>query len=270
MSQRSPEGGGARGARGARGGRPDRPQTVLVVTGREQLTPGMVRVRFEAADKEVFAAGFGPSAYTDRYVKMSFPQPDGSDIVRTYTALEPDVEGGTVAIDFVVHGTEGIAGPWAAAVEPGQRIAVRGPGGAYSPDPTADWHLLACDESGLPAVRAALAALPAEAQGYAVVHVPDAAHRQELTAPAGVQVSWVTSTEPGALVDAVRALPWRAGRVHAFVHGEAEAVMHGIRPYLVKERALPRADLSISGYWRRGRTEEGFRAWKQELAAAEG
>jgi NADPH-dependent ferric siderophore reductase len=268
MSERTPESTAGRG-NGRGSGRPDRPITVLEVTGREQLTPGMVRVRFVAVDRDAFARGFGASTFTDRYVKMIFPQADGSDVVRTYTALDPDVDAGTLAIDFVVHGTEGVAGPWAAAVEPGERIGVRGPGGAYSPDPAADWHLLACDEAGLPAVRAALAALPAEAQGYAVVHVPTETHRQELGAPAGVQVTWVTSTEQGALVDAVLALPWRSGRVQAFVHGEAEAVMHGIRPYLVRERAVPRADLSISGYWRRGRSEEGFRAWKQELAAAE-
>ena len=70
--------------------------------------------------------------------------------------------------------------------------------------------------------------------------------------------------------EAVRALPWRGGRVQVFVHGEAHEVMHGIRPYLVREREVPRADLSISGYWRRGRTEEGFREWKSELAATEG
>jgi NADPH-dependent ferric siderophore reductase len=272
-AERSPERTGGREGRegrGDRGGRPDRPITVLEVTGREQLTPGMVRIRFVAVEREAFAQRFGGSSFTDRYVKMSFPQPDGSDIVRTYTALDPDVEAGTLAIDFVVHGTEGVAGPWAATVEPGARIGVRGPGGAYAPDPAVDWHLLACDEAGLPAVRVALAALPADARGYAVVHVPAEAHQQPLTAPAGVQVSWVTSTEPEALADAVRALPWLPGRVQAFVHGEAEVVMHGIRPYLAKERALPRADLSISGYWRRGRTEEGFRAWKRELAEAEG
>lgn len=254
--------------------RRSRPETVLVVTAREQLTPGMVRVRFAAEDRESFARGFGASAFTDRYVKISFPQPDGSTIVRTYTALDPDPDAGTLAIDFVVHGTdgaepEGVAGPWAAAAEPGDRVSVRGPGGAYAPDPTVDWHLLAADEAGLPALRAGLAALPADAQGYAVVHVPAEAHRQELTAPAGVRVSWVVDTAPGALVDAVRALPWLPGRVHVFVHGEAEAVMHGIRPYLTKDREVPRGDLSVSGYWRRGRTEEGFRAWKQDLAAAE-
>ena len=45
--------------------------------------------------------------------------------------------------------------------------------------------------------------------------------------------------------------------------------MHGIRPYLLTERGVPKADVSISGYWRRGRTEETFREWKRELAEAE-
>lgn len=71
-----------------------------------------------------------------------------------------------------------------------------------------------------------------------------------------------------AFVTAVRALPWRAGRAHAFVHGEARAVMHGIRPYLRKERGVPRADASISGYWRRGRSEESFPG--MEVRAGEG
>jgi len=244
--------------------------TELVVASREQLTPGMVRVRFTAADPADFAEAFGASAFTDRYVKLVFPQADGGSVVRTYTALDPDVAAATLAIDFVVHGTEGIAGPWAAGAEPGERIMVRGPGGAYAPDAAADWHLLACDEAGLPAVRAALAALPPDAHGYAVVQVPADAHRQPLAGPVGVTVSWVVDPDPGALADAVRALSWLPGRVHAFVHGEAETVMHGIRPYLLRERAVPRGDVSISGYWRRGRTEEGFREWKRDLAAAEG
>ena len=58
--------------------------------------------------------------------------------------------------------------------------------------------------------------------------------------------------------------------MHAFVHGEAAEVMHGIRPYLLKELGLDRDQVSISGYWRRGRSEEGFRQWKSELRAAEG
>ena len=48
-------------------------------------------------------------------------------------------------------------------VKPGDTVRLMGPGGAYAPDPAADWHLLAGDEAGLPALSAALEALPADA-----------------------------------------------------------------------------------------------------------
>lgn len=235
-------------------------QTELVVVSTEQLTPAMVRIRFRAEDLSAFA----DSPFTDRYVKLQLGTPD-APVARTYTALEPDVSAGTLSIDFVVHGDEGYAGPWAAAAQPGDILLVRGPGGAYAPDPSADWHLMAGDSSAVPAIRAALADLPVTAAGDVVVEVAGPDHEQPLPAPVGVTVTYVHAD----LEQAVRAVPWRAGRVHAFVHGEASVVMHGIRPYLLKEREVPRADASISGYWRAGRTEEGFRAWKSDLAAAE-
>jgi NADPH-dependent ferric siderophore reductase len=250
--------------------RPDRPLTHLVVTGTERLTPGMIRVRFSVREPEAFAERWAASRFTDRYVKLLLSGPDGEQVLRTYTALEPDLERGTLALDFVVHGTEGVAGPWAAAAQAGDEVSVRGPGGAYAPDPSADWYLLAGDQSALPAIRAALAALAEDAVGYAVVQVPDADHEQPLSGPAGVRITWLHGRDGDALLDAVRALDWLPGRAQVFVHGEAETVMHGIRPYLLKERAVPRADASVSGYWRQGRTEETFRAWKAELAAVEG
>jgi len=45
--------------------------------------------------------------------------------------------------------------------------------------------------------------------------------------------------------------------------------MHNLRPYVRKERGVDAKWASISGYWRRGRTEETFRQWKAELAVAE-
>ena len=90
--------------------------------------------------------------------------PEDMPTVRTYTALFPDVEAGTVAIDFVIHGDEGVAGPWAAAAAPGDTLMANGPGGAYRPAADADWHLLVGDESALPAITAALDGLPEDAR----------------------------------------------------------------------------------------------------------
>jgi len=61
-------------------------------------------------------------------------------------------------------------------------------------------------------------------------------------------------------------LPWRAGRVHAFVHGEAGEVRK-VRRHLLGERGMPRADLSVSGYWRRTMTDEAWRRVKREWNA---
>lgn len=239
--------------------------TRLTVTGTQQVTPGLRRVWFRSDDLSAFA----DSDHTDRYVKLVFGSPDAErPVLRTYTALFPDVAAGTLAIDFVLHGDTGVAGPWAAAARPGDELLARGPGGGYAPDPTADWHLLVGDESALPAITAALAALPADAVARVVVEVEGPDHQPALELPPGAQLRFVhrgTTT----LTEAVQALDWLPGRVHAFVHGEAAEVMKSLRPWLLGDRGLAREQVSISGYWRRGRTEEDFRTWKRELAAAE-
>jgi NADPH-dependent ferric siderophore reductase len=259
----------------------------LTVTGTEMITPTLRRVWFRSDDLSAFA----DSVHTDRYVKLVFPKPgieypepldmralrgvlppEDMPVVRTYTALFPDVARGTVAIDFVVHGDEGVAGPWAASAVPGDRLLANGPGGGYAPDPAADWHLLVGDESALPAIMAAIGALPEDAVVRVVAEVESAGYEPKLPLPRDGQVTFVhraTAADGEGLEAAVRALEWLPGRVHAFVHGEAAAVMHGLRPYLLRERGLARDQVSISGYWRRGRSEEGFRQWKSELARTE-
>ena len=91
-----------------------------------------------------------------------------------------------------------------------------------------------------------------------------------LAAPDGVEVRWVhQGAEPAGvrLVEAVRALPWPDDDVHAFVHGEAGAVK-ALRRYLRVDRGLGMDRLSISGYWRLGVDDEGWRASKREWNAA--
>ncbi|MEV4235792.1 MULTISPECIES: siderophore-interacting protein [unclassified Nocardia] len=243
-----------------------RPRTTLTVQRTERLTPHLIRVHFGGPG----FATFRPSEFTDSYVKFIYPR-DGIDVLRTYTVRSVDPDAGELAVDFVYHGDEGIAGPWAASVRPGDTIDCFGPGGAYAPRADADWHLLAGDEAALPAIATALEGMPADAVGYAFVEVAGQDDELKLDKPAGIELTWLHrgAREPGdVLAEAVRAATWRDGQVQVFIHGEARAVMQDLRRYVRRERGIS-ADwaASISGYWRRGRTEEGFREWKAEFKA---
>lgn len=262
--------------------RSPKPQLVLEVLRREHLTPHMVRLYIGGENFPMLLA----NDHTDAYIKIFFAKPElgleppyhlaelrealapeDLPVTRTYTIRAIDRDQGWLAVDFVVHGEAGIAGPWAAKAEPGAPVVFAGPGGGYSPDPTADWHLLAGDESALPAIAAALEALAPEAVGVAVIEVGSEVDEQPLRAPAGVEIHWVhrgiaeagTST---VLVDAVRDVDWRPGRVHVFAHGEREAVKQ-LRDIFFTDHALERRQVSISGYWAYGRSEETFQAEKR-------
>ena len=146
-----------------------------------------------------------------------------------------------------------------------------GPGGGYAPHPAADWHLLAGDEAALPAIGATLARLPAGARALVFAEVAGAEEEQgELVARNGIELTWVHrgDASPGeALVAAVRAVELPAGTGHVFVHGEAAAVRE-LRRHLRAACGLAPEFTSISGYWRRGDTDEGWRAAKREWNAA--
>ncbi|MFZ0906906.1 MAG: siderophore-interacting protein [Mycobacterium sp.] len=275
-----------------------RPVHTFEVVRREEVTSHMVRVVLGGSGFDTFT----PSEFTDSYVKLVFvagdvdmaclPQPLTLDsfadlpaakqpVVRTLTVRRADPVAREIAIDILVHGEHGTAGPWAAAAEPGQPVYLMGPSGAYSPDPAADWHLLAGDETGLPAISVALEALPSNAIGHAFIEIAGPENEIPLTAPDGVAINWIyrggradlisedRAGDHAPLIEAVKSAAWLPGQVHAFVHGEAQAVMHNIRPYIRTDRAVDAKWASISGYWRRGRTEETFRQWKRELADAE-
>jgi len=242
----------------------DRPRRVphtATVQRTEQLSPSLVRLVVAGAGMERFE----PSPHADSYVKVLV-----EERMRSYTVRAFDPATRELTLDFVVHGDEGVAGPWAAAARPGDELSFLGPGGGYSPDPTAQFHLLAGDLSALPAIAVTLEALPADAVGTAFVEVHDEGDRLALDAPVGVPVVWLDQGDraPGeTLVEAVRTMPWPDGDVQGFVHGEAGA-MRALRHYLRIERGLPLERLSVSGYWRLGDDDEAWRAGKRDWNAA--
>jgi NADPH-dependent ferric siderophore reductase len=230
----------------------------------ERLTPHMVRVVLGGPGLAGFAAG----EHTDHYVKLLFPVDDAPDRprMRTYTVRRWDELAGELSIDVLVHGDVGVAGPWAARTGPGDTIQLLGPGGDYAPRPDADWHLLAGDESALPAIAASLERMPADARAHVFIEVQGPEEEQKLEAPAGATITWLhrgSGTVGSALVPAVTALTFPPGTGQAFVHGEAGFVRE-LRRLLLVERALPRENVSISGYWRLGHDEDRWQETKRD------
>jgi NADPH-dependent ferric siderophore reductase len=257
-----------------------------VVTETRWLTPDMVRVVLGGGDLDRFAM----VEATDAYVNLAFA-PAGATyagafdpaevrgtrpreewpVRRRFTVRRWNQELHELTIDFVVHGDEGVAGRWASGAAPGDILVLEGPAGGYRPDPVADWHLLLGDESALPAVAASLQVLTPGSLAVVRLVCDGPEHEVELHSEAVMDVAWLHRThapeDERLLLAATEALAFPRGRVHAFVHGEAEEI-RAVRRHLLQERTLARADMSCSPYWRRTMTDEAWRLVKGEFVAA--
>ncbi len=266
------------------------PPRLTEVRSVERLTPQMLRIVVGGAD----LAGFGAGPFTDHYVKLQIPPagatysapfdpggvkaslpPDQWPTIRTFSVRDWSPERLELTIDFVIHGGAGVAGPWAASARPGDRLQLIGPGGAYEPDPDADWHLMVGDACVIPAIAVALERIPAGVPVHVIVSVDGPEEEHPLETPGELELAWIhrdpaveLAAEP--LLEAVESLSFPRGRVHAFVHGEAGAV-RAVHRHLLAERGVPQRDVSASGYWKRRRTEEGWREdkaeWKRQVEA---
>ena len=256
------------------------------VESTEWLTPTLIRVVLggdglsgltmpEATDTYVnvaippagapYGAVFAPAEVRETHPKETWPAR------RRYTVRDWDAATGLLTLDFVVHGDEGAAGPWAASARPGDVLVFEGPGSGYLPDPSADWHLLVGDESAIPAIAASLATIPAGARAIVRLVCDGPEHEVALSCPGDLDLVWLHRTgaddDVDLLADAVSDVVFPEGRVHAFVHGEADEI-RAIRRHLISDRGVPRADMSCSPYWRRTMTDEAWRAVKREYVAA--
>lgn len=256
------------------------------VVGIQRLAPGMVRLTLGDGDLH----GFTMPEATDAYINVAIPPANAPyDLVfdparvrrefrqhvwparRRYTVRAWDAAARLLTVDFVVHGDDGVAGPWAAAAEPGHALVFEGPSGGYRPDPTADWHLLVGDESALPAIAASLEAIPAGALAIVRLVCDGPEYELELSSPGRLDVRWLHRTgapeDAGLLPQAIRDLPFPRGRLHAFIHGEAGEIRE-IRRHLLLERGLARSDMSCSPYRRRDMADEAWRIVKRDFVAA--
>jgi NADPH-dependent ferric siderophore reductase len=190
------------------------------------------------------------TASFDDHVKLFLDQGDLEPVRRDYTPRRFDAAARELTVEFALHG-DGPAARWAAQAAPGQRATLGGPRGSFIIPVDYDWHLLAGDDSALPAIARRLEELPAGARVTVLLQVPDAADRRTLRSAAQVDLHWVDDAED--LVRRVRALALPPGEGYAWCAGEAGA-MAALRRVLVEEKGHDRHAVRAAAYWKRGAT----------------
>lgn len=248
---------------------------LLVVKKAWHLTPNMIRVAFSGPELEGF-----PEGCEGGNCKLLLPEPnetietfarrlaDGDSLTkRTYTVRSFDATIGELTIDFVAHGDEGPASRWASHAKPGEFLGFAGPSGPKITHFEADYYIVAADPSAIPIAAATLEAMPRDARGVAIFEVTSEDDRQNIDAPAGIEMHWLIQPDPHvpstAQEDFIRALDWPEGRVQTCIAGES-GVIRSLRSFLHIEKQLPREDVYISGYWKIGLVEDEHQKMKRK------
>ncbi len=223
--------------------------TAAMVATVAQLTPRMTRVRL-AGDGLA-----GLAAVPGQTLKIYVPDLiGGRPVSRDYTVRDYHATQPSLDIDFVLHG-EGPAANWARRTRPGETLEFIGPSGRFRPDPGADWHLFAGDETALPAIQAYAAMLPPDARAFLYIEVADAAEEQPIPGADPPAVCWLHrgDQEPGTstmLDDALRAARLPPGQGRIWLAGHTPTVRR-IRARLLTERGIDRHAVYVKGFWDR-------------------
>ncbi|MCP3427202.1 siderophore-interacting protein [Rothia sp. AR01] len=236
---------------------------VLTAVRVEWASPSVLRI--VAAPGE--GAGVESRGLVGEYVRVVIP-PAGSSTLpepeykgekpvwpkptppsRKYTVRRHDPATGELEINVVLHG-RGRGVEWARALRPGDPVYVLGPKSGYRVDDGYDFYLLAGDETGLPGMARWLEAMPRGARGRAVVEVPSPDSRQEIDAPEGVSVEWVTREgAESRLAETVIAGGVPEGHVFMWLAGESGSI-RPLRAWMRQELRLPKGHGYSSGYWK--------------------
>ncbi|WP_040168099.1 siderophore-interacting protein [Microbacterium gorillae] len=227
----------------------------LIVSAVERVAPEMIRVTV-AGDE---LAGFTSTGPAD-HVKLFLPDPEtgvihtrlpgteptGPVLVRDFTPLPR--EDGSLDLDFYTHENPGPAASWALSVQPGDAARVAGPRGSRGVPSGVGRLILIADETALPSVRRwreLAAGVPATI--IAMVGDDGAWVSDYLGAPEDLRVLGRSADEVIAVLTELGV----AEDTFVWAAGEATELIP-VRRYLRRELGLPKEQVSVDGYWRRG------------------
>jgi NADPH-dependent ferric siderophore reductase len=248
---------------------------IVSLLRREPITPRLVRCTFGGAE----LAGF-PEPAPAASVRVLFPEPGTTELVmpvwngnefllpnsgsgagtrlrpflRTFTPRVLRDDPAELDVDVVLHGA-GVASTWVVDAAIGAPAAVSGPGRGYAVAPDAPPHLLAGDESAIPAMSQLLEVLPATTSVIVHVEMTHPAARHPLPEHPRADIQWHELRDgapPGDTLVAAVETAAIDGDTRVWAAGEA-AAMQRIRRHLFETRGIPRPRTTIRGYWKHGR-----------------
>jgi NADPH-dependent ferric siderophore reductase len=221
----------------------------LEVADNSPLTPGMQQVVFSAPE----LAGF--SYLPGQDVMLLVDVDGGRPVRRRYTIRSLDTQARSLTLGIVRH-SDGPGERWVRSAKPGDALEGIGPRGKIFPVADADWHLFVGDFAALPAYLTMAASLPPGTPSTVILEVPGPADEQPPDPREGATVIWRhqdgrPAGDPAALVEALTEVTLPPGRGHAYLAGEAKAVL-ALREVLAA-RGMDPAHMSPKAYWGRGR-----------------
>ncbi|WP_343804141.1 siderophore-interacting protein [Paenochrobactrum glaciei] len=257
----------------------------MQVVSNTEVTPLMRRVRLRGENLERFTRD-------GLHVRLLFPKhknvkpewpvmgesgipvwPEGEKelVGRAYTIRHIDVDAGIVDIDLVLHECDedsahdgGYGARWAVEAKAGDIVGMTGPGGGSAPL-TADWYLLAGDETALPAIGRILENLPAGSKATVRIEIADKAEEQVLNTKAELDLRWlhrngIKGDKNQLLYDAVREIDYPDHEENIFVWVGCEfSAFRSIRSFVRKEKKIPREKHLVVAYWRQGTSGDAAR-----------
>jgi NADPH-dependent ferric siderophore reductase len=183
----------------------------------------------------------------DDHVKFIFRNAAGEELRRDYTPRRYDRVRRELTIEFLTHG-HGDAGAWAERARPGAEAVIGGPKTSMVIPTEYPWHLLAGDETALPAIHRRLEEMPAHAVVVALLRVSDDADRRTFQTKANIDVSYLAPGDDLATAIGNLKLPSKDGFV--WCAGESTE-MRRVRDVVLGDNGHPHEYARIAAYWNR-------------------
>lgn len=243
--------------------KPPPPFRAVAVVATEPLGPRMMRV--VVGGEELAGLGQPEPASSIRVVipwpgdEFELPEWTGNEFLladgrrpalRTFTPVTFDAEEREMTFDIVRH-PGGAISTWAETAEPGDPVAVSGPGRSEVIDPEASRAIVVGDETAIPAIRQLIETTPASTALDITIELTTADAELPLPDRDGCEVRW-SVLDPADPPGTTMLPPVAAAEIgpddRVWAAGEAAGVQR-IRKHLAS-RDVPRQHTTVRGYWK--------------------